>query len=171
MGSAVGAREAKGGHDSYILSSTNIIGLPCWVQTMRRGGNLRLHGDCGNGNMDMNHVPFCLLFEGVPDNAMVHASPEPLGNLAGGVKPSTTGVSSWFLGGQDKHLTVPQSRNLVGAGGRGSVPNSDTFVFKLINSSNPTMFRPGPLWLGTYQEYNAAEVVVPETGGVVGPKG
>jgi RHS repeat-associated protein len=116
------------------------------------------------------NTPLSQLFEGVPDNAMVHGSNAPLGDLYKGVEPSAyTGKSYWFRWGDVKHLTVQQYQNIAGQLAPGGLPDANTFVFKLLDNQN--MFQPGAKALNYYQEYNAAQTVVPDAGGAVGPKG
>ncbi|MDP9173557.1 MAG: hypothetical protein M3O30_06795 [Planctomycetota bacterium] len=117
-------------------------------------------------------TPLNQLFDGVPDNTMVHGSDAPVGDLAQGVRPSyATGKSYWFRWGDIKNLTVTQYQGLVGGMARGGLPDSNTFVFKLESSTSEGNFELGAKALGFYQEYTSGNTIVPDAGGVVGPKG
>ena len=67
------------------------------------------------------------MFPKVPDDAMIHLSPQTPETLAPGV---TQGY--WVRFGDVKHLTLPQYRNsVVGPGAPGSSPNANTLAIRL----------------------------------------
>jgi hypothetical protein len=95
------------------------------------------------------------LLRGIPDDAMIHLSPEASNSFVPGVNAD----SYWVRFGDVKHLTVGQfKRDVVLVGAPASEPGAATFVVK--KAPLPGQFKPAPEGAGEY--LNAGKVVPDE---------
>lgn len=66
---------------------------------------------------------------------------------------------------------MEQYRSIVGPLAEGGKGDAGTFVFKLMNDATAKSLKPDGLRVaGTFQEWTSQEIIVPDAGGIVGPR-